>query len=340
MRVKLKIIALLLVFLIALPSVGVYASWQYATEDYNFINRLAMHLTASLSPWSDFPEEQTTVSEKMKSILNSETEQEIEINGVTYTDTFDALIAAFENSASNNSSISFHNDSYIGSMQTTGDDVAALLALFGDSLKNEQGRNEYYDIMLKRENLDGDNTTGMGYYMNGDHNWSEENKYYMGNEIVLFSTDQDIPNYNQWRPQKVRVYATVYSRKPRVDLSGKAIQKTYTDETGTYLVYHYVVNAGYESGYEIEVYKKDGLYYSVSDGTLIAGRGAAVYEIYDYTGCTWKEIGYYTGEAMVVNYSTGSSTPSFDTGQWRNTEDYGHGTGLTLANCVYYTLNP
>ena len=341
MKMKLKLIALLLVILIAASSVGVFATWQYAVTDLGLITPLSTLLNPTMTPWNDFPEDQLTVAEKFHAILNSdvETDTSITVNGTEYTDSFEALIAAFENSATNGS-ISFHNDSYIGSMQTTGEDAEAIISLFGDALKTEQGKNEYYDVMIKRENLDGNTTTGLGYYMNGDHGWHEENKYYMGTEIVLFSTNEEIPKYNAYYRQNVTVYATVYTRKPVYDTSGNPVQKTFTDDTGTYPVYHYVYNSGTVNGYEAEVYKKNNAYYSVEDSSYVAGSTATVYEVYDYSGSEWTEIGYYTGEAMVVNYSSGSSIPSFDTGQWRNTEDYGYGTGLTLAQCVHNTLNP
>ena len=341
MKFKLKLIALLLVILIAASGVGVFATWQFAVSDLSLIEALVAHLDVGMTPWTDFPEDQLTVAERFHTILNSEIEIDgsITINGEEYTDPFEALVAAFENSATNGT-ISFHNDSYIGSMQSSGEDADAIIALFGDALKTEQGRNEYYDVMIKRENLDGNDTTGLGYYMNGDHGWHEENKYYMGTEIVLFSTNEEIPRYNAYYRQNVTVYATVFTRKPKTDADGKPIQKTYTDDTGTYPVYHYVYNSGTVNGYEVEVYKKNNEYYSVEDSSYVSNSYATVYEIYDYTGSKWTEIGYYTGEAMVVNYSSGSSVPSFDTGQWRNTEDYGYGTGLTLAQCVHYTLNP
>lgn len=62
------------------------------------------------------------------------------------------------------------------------------------------------------------------------------------------------------------------------------------------------------------------------------------YPVYDYTGSEWTKIGSYVGEAQAVYYSEGSDAHSFSTDTWRNTEDYGHGTNLTLAQCVYYTL--
>lgn len=341
MKIKLKIFALLLVILLAISSVGVFATWQYATTDLAMINVLTQQKDVTISPWVDFPADQLTVAQQFHAILNSEIDVSdgITINGTTYTDSLEALIAAFESSPKNGT-ISIHNDSYIGSMQNTGDDVNAVITLFGDALENEQSRNEYYDIMIKRENLDGNNTTGLGYYMNGDHGWHEENKYYMGTEMVLFSTNEEIPRYSAFYRQEVTVYATVYTRHPRYDLDGNPIQKTYTDSTGTYPVYHYVYNSGSKDGYEIEVYKKNNVYYSVENATYVAGTNATVYPVYDYTGSEWTEIGYYTGKAMVVNYSSGSSIPSFDTGQWRSTENYGYGTGLTLAQCVHYTLNP
>lgn len=342
MRTPLKLLSLLLALIITMSGVGVFATWQYAGTDFSEVNTHFESLQISMTPWTDFPEEQLTVTEHFKRILNSEIilDEPVTINGIKYTDSFEALIAAFENS-SKQSSVTLHNDSYIGSMQTTGEDAAGLTALFGDALEKEQGKNEYYDIMLKRENLDSGNATGMGYYMNGDHNWNEENKYYMGTEMVLFTTDEDIPNYNPYRTQYVTVYATVFSRKPKYDANGNPIQKTFTDSNGgSCPVYHYVYNYGSFNGYEVEVYLKNGVYYSVSDSSYVAGANATVYPLYDYSGSSWTEIGYYTGRAQVTNYSSASKVPSFDTGTWRNTENYGHGTNLTLSQCVYYTLNP
>ena len=79
MKMKLKLIALLLVILIAASSVGVFATWQYAVTDLGLITPLSTLLNPTMTPWNDFPEDQLTVAEKFHAILNSDVETDTSI---------------------------------------------------------------------------------------------------------------------------------------------------------------------------------------------------------------------------------------------------------------------
>lgn len=256
------------------------------------------------------PDEQLNIMNQFIKILNGE-ECDVTINGVKYTDSYEALIAAFNNSTYGSNGLTLHNNSYIGSMQPdnangTGD-AEALKTLFGDVLENETSANSNYSLMLKREPIDGDVTTGEGYYMSGDHGWKEENQYYQGAEMILFSTSD---NLNVATYTKVTVYATVFTKYPKLDGSGNPIQKTNADGKK---LYH------------------DALGKEVTEDT-------GIYPIYE-TG-EWVTIGSYTGYAEAVAYSGDSGVGSFNTGTWRSTEIYGTARlGSTLQEVVQAT-NP
>ena len=243
------------------------------------------------------PDEQLTIMNRFTKILNGEVECNLTIGGVTYTNSYDALIAAFENGGN------LHNSTYIGSMQTGEDeDVTALKTLFG-SILTSQGST--YSLMLKRDPLDGEEVTGEGYYLSGDHGWIGENQYYKGAEMALFSTSATLyPVYNSYYPT---VYVTVFTKYPKLDQNGKEIQARNADGA---LLFH--------DKYGNEV------------------TGSGTYPIYE-TG-DWEVIGSYTGTAQNVKYSTNSSVGSFDTGTWKSSEAYGTAArSSTLAMVVQAT---
>ena len=325
MRIRFKLIALLLVFLIAVTSVGVQATWLYADGSPDSV---AYGLIMSMFPWTEFDkDEMMSVAEKFAAILNSEldiSKTPVEINGVLYDDSFEALMAAFNDS----DSINYRNDSYIGTMQEYGDDVAAIITMFDEAFAAEQRLNPHYDMMLKCQNFDNNTTTGVSFYVNGNNGYSGENQYAMGAEIVLFSTNVEITEDDLWR--FIPVQATVFTRQP-------VGQKMHVYNGVSYPVYDYVMGYWFPTGYEIEVYYRDWQYYRTEDDTPIYVDWCD--PVYDYTGNDWYQIGSYVGEAMVVYYSSGSYALSFSTDDWRSTEDYGYGVGLSLAQCVTNTLN-
>lgn len=163
------------------------------------------------------PDEQLTIMNRFTKILNGEVECNLTINGKTYTNSYDALIAAFENGGN------LHNSTYIGSMQTgEGDDVKALKTLFG-SILTSQGST--YSLMLKRDQYDGEVETGEGDYML-DKIWNTT-KYVQGAEMALFSTSETLtPVNNSYYPT---VYVTVFTKYPKLDQNGKEIQARNAD---------------------------------------------------------------------------------------------------------------
>lgn len=186
------------------------------------------------------PDEQLTIMNRFTKILNGEVECNLTIGGKTYTNSYDALIAAFENGGN------LHNSTYIGSMQTgEGEDVTALKTLFG-SILTSQGST--YSLMLKRDQYDGEVETGEGDYMVDDI-W-HATKYVQGAEMALFSTSETLyPVNNSNYPT---VYVTVFTKYPKLDQNGKEIQarnadgallfhnekgEVVTDSTGVYPIY-------------------------------------------------------------------------------------------------------
>lgn len=163
------------------------------------------------------PDEQLTIMNRFTKILNGEVECNLTINGKTYTNSYDALIAAFENGGN------LHNSTYIGSMQTgEGEDVTALKTLFG-SILTSQGST--YSLMLKRDQYDGEVETGEGDYML-DKIWNTT-KYVQGAEMALFSTSETLtPVNNSYYPT---VYVTVFTKYPKLDQNGKEIQARNAD---------------------------------------------------------------------------------------------------------------
>lgn len=163
------------------------------------------------------PDEQLTIMNRFTKILNGEVECNLTIGGKTYTNSYDALIAAFENGGN------LHNSTYIGSMQTgEGDDVTALKTLFG-SILTSQGST--YSLMLKRDQYDGEVETGEGDYML-DKIWNTT-KYVQGAEMALFSTSETLTPVNN--SNYPTVYVTVFTKYPKLDQNGKEIQARNAD---------------------------------------------------------------------------------------------------------------
>ena len=325
MKLKLKLIALLLSFTALITSSGVFAAWVYAEEP---LDPVMGNAGISIFPWVELdPEEMMSVAEKFRAILNNDIELSapIVINGVQYNNSYDTLMAAFDD----RDAINYRNDSYIGTMQDEGDDVESIITMFDEAFEAEQKENPHYNMMLKRENVDSDDTTGISFFMNGNNGWGGENQYRTGCEVILYSTNVEITREAIANGDYIAVQATVFTRQP----TG---QKQHTYNGTKYPVYHYVVNAGSPNGYEVEVYKRGNRYYRTDNDQRVSA--SAYYPVYDYTGSEWTQIGSYEGEALAVNYSAGSDAPSFSTDDWRSTENFGYGTGLTLARCVYYTL--
>ncbi len=265
-------------FLLVFGCGGVYASWYY---EASVVDGTSLEIPLTMGHWRDVPEKGVEIVDKFLNILNNQVDVTVDVNGTTYDDSYEALLATFNGSPRANG-ITLHNNSFIGTMQQKGDDAEALRALFGSSLLDEETAMPEYQLMLKREPLDGDDATGMNYFMDGDHGWREENKYYPGSEMILFSThwqsDSDIPQ------GYVIVYATVYTRYPK------------TDANGNYL------------------YERDA-YGNIRYHTYVNQYGSTVqtsYPIYQYG--EWENISgedAFVGYAQVVNYSTGDADPLF-----------------------------
>jgi hypothetical protein len=278
---------------------GVYASWYY---EASIVEGESLDVPISMGSWRDVPEKGVEIADKFLRILNNEEEGNITINGTTYGQSYDVLLAAFNGSPRANG-VTLHNNSFIGTMQQKGDDAQALRDLFGSSLLDEETAMPEYQLMLKREPLDGNTATGMNYFMDGDHNWTEENKYYPGSEMVLFSThwqtDTEIPQ------GYVLVYATVYTRYPKTDENGNYL---YERDARGNILYHTYVN---QYGRTVQT----------------------SYPIYQYA--PWEKISgedAFVGYAQVVDYSTGDATRSFATGTWRSLDRY-------YDTPLYSTLN-
>lgn len=114
----------LYIFCILASTAGVYASWNYPNQPIAAVPDIKP--TIDLYAWVDIPIEEVNIVQKFLNILNRKDNCDITINGTNYTNTYEALIAAFNNSPDNNSGITLHNNSFIGSMQQKGDDVAAI----------------------------------------------------------------------------------------------------------------------------------------------------------------------------------------------------------------------
>lgn len=297
---KKKLLSLFLAFIVFISAGKVYATWMYSGEH---TDSSTSNIRVNVSEWDFLPEQEVDITNALLDVLNDGTECNIKINGVTYTSSYEALIAAFDNSPTSNR-ITLHNNSYIGTMQQTGDDALALRTLFGDVLTNEEEGNTDYSLMLKREPLDGDENTGQHYFLEGDHGWAEENKFYPGAEMILFSTNWESTSYYGY----VTVYATVYTKYPKTDEYGNYIYDLDEDGNIQYFTYVNNYNQTITTNYPV---------YEYGDWVKTSGASA------------------FIGRAMVVNYSTADTSKSFDTGTWRSTEEYrGLSTGATLAQII------
>ena len=274
-------------------TVGVAATWNYARSP---VVNVTKSLPLRLFSWVEIPDQEVDIVNKFLMILNKKESCNVTINGTKYTDTYEALLAAFNGSPkawSNGKYVTLHNNSYIGTMQKNGTDAAGLRALFGDSLIAEESSSEDYSLMLKREALDGNNHSGISYYMDGDHGWVEENAFYPGCEMILFSTN--------WKTDAstpygyVIVYATVYTRYPLTNAAGNYIYDLDNEGNIQYYTYQNQYGQTITTSYPI---------YRYGEWVKISGDEA------------------FAGYAQVVDYSTGDKTRSFATGTWRSAIPY------------------
>lgn len=300
----LRFTSIALAVVLTLSFASVYAVWTYTQNNPAPVSQ---KLSVGIAPWQEMTEQSVNIADKFQNILNRKESCRVTINGTTYTDSFDALIAAFNSSPTASwTGITLHNNSYIGTMQTRGDDVKALRALFGDSLTAEEEASADYTLMLKREPIDGNQLTGMSYYMDGDHGWREENAFYPGSEMILFSTNWQRESYVP--SGYVIVYATVYTRQPKTDKNGNPLYEL--DARGN-----------------IQYYTYQNQY-----GTTVTTN----YPIYQYN--EWQKVSGdsgFVGYAQVVDYSTGDKSQSFATGTWTSINVYGTApAGSSLSQVI------
>ena len=293
MKKMIKLLSALMGLTLIFATAGVTATWNYAQAP---VAPVSKSMYVRLYSWVEIPDQEIDIVNKFLNILNKKESCNLTINGVNYRDSFNALIAAFNGSPkawSNGKYITLHNNSYIGTMQNKGEDAAALRTLFGDSLEAEESSSEDYSLMLKLESLDWNDNTGMSFYMDGDHGWVEENAFYPGCEMVMYSTN--------WKTDKntpygfVIVYATAFTRYPLTDANGNYIYDF--DENGNIQYYTYQNQYG-------QTIKTNYPIYRYGEWIKISGDEA------------------FVGYAQVVNYSTGDKTRSFATGTWRSAIPY------------------
>lgn len=315
MKKLIKLLSLMMGLILIVTTVGVAATWQYAGAP---AGQGVKSLPLRLFSWVEIPDQEVDIVNKFLNILNKKESCNLNINGVNYRDSFSALIAAFNGSPkawSGGKYVTLHNNSYIGTMQTKGDDAAALRALFGDSLEAEEASSPDYSLMLKRDALDGNIHSGMSYYMDGDHGWTEENAFYPGCEMVLFSTN--------WKTDAktprgyVIVYATVFTRYPLTDAQGNYIYDF--DQYGNIQYYTYQNQYGQTITTDYPIYR-------YGEWVKISGDEA------------------FAGYAQVVDYSTGDKTRSFATGTWQSASPYytaptGSSLGRVIQSIPYLTTN-
>lgn len=276
--------------ILIVTTVGVAATWSYAQLP---AAPASTKLHVGLYSWIEIPDQEIDIVNKFLNILNSEEDCNVTINGTTYTDSYEALLAAFNGSPKSFWGVTLHNNSFIGTMQKNGSDAAAIRTLFGDSLISEESASPDYSLMLKREGLDANDSTGISYYMDGDHGWTEENKYYPGCEMIMFSTNWQTDGNTPYG--YVIVYATVYTRYP------------LTDQYGNYL-------------YDLDVNGNIQYYSYVNQYGRTVQTNYPIYQYGDWVKISGNEA--FVGYAEVVNYSTGDSSRSFATGTWRSAIPY------------------
>ncbi len=309
-----------LLLVVSLSVGSLYAAWSYPTnEDIWKDESILLHNEYS---WKEISSEQAGISHRLQMILNKEIDEPVTINGVAYTDSDEALMAAFDYASSNKSNswwgsggvITLHDSSYIGTMQPTGSnantgDVEAVKTLFGESLNSELETNQHYSLMIKRENLDGNTSTGMAFYK--ESNYGYGGGMQQGAEIALFSTVKPLTSAGA----SVEVVVTVFAATIKTDENGNYIQKK--DENGNLL------------------------YLKTNDVGTTTTR--TDYPAYEYTWTNVYDDGLFVGTATVKSYDGSSGTGSFDTSTWRSTEAYGTGSnkvnaGATLTRVVQAVL--
>ena len=305
-----KIFVLLLAVILLASTTGVWAVWNYANgapAPYHY--EVPKHV---LFEWKELPSEQVSISDKFAQILNKTHPCSIVIGGKVYTNTYDAMVAAFNN-PDYGAELTLHNNSYIGTMQPEGTqgtgDIEAVREMFGSVLSTQDSS---YSLMIKRDPIDGRNETGITYLLTDDHDWYDGDKLFVaGAEMILFSTNADL---SQPTGTKITVYATVFTRDPLVDASGNYVKKTSVQNGRTY--YHYYDT---NTGEEYTSTKKNLSY--------------PVYEYGDWYNL--YEDGLFAGTAQIAPYANGSTAGSFDTGTWRSTEAYGTArAGSTLSQVI------
>ncbi len=313
LSVKWLLLLLPLVFSLTIGSL--YAAWVYPTDSN--VEQSENLLGLNEFAWKEISSEQVGISHRLQMILNEEIETAVTIAGVAYTNSGDALMAAFDNASSDRGwlgTITLHDSSYVGTMQPAGSgentgDVEAVKTMFGDSLDSELETNRHYSLMIKRENLDGNTSTGMTFFQTSNYGWG--GGISQGAEVALYSTVEPLSSSGA----SVEVVVTVFSATIKTDENGNYIQKR--DENGNLL---YLNTNGV--------------------GTTTTRTN---YPAYEYTWENVYDDGLFVGKATVKSYDGTNGTGSFDTSTWRSTEAYGSGrnkvnAGATLAQVVQAVL--
>lgn len=136
------------------------------------------------------------------------------LNNVVAPDSYNTLDTAMNNRTGWNkaSDVTFIGN-VVGSNTS---DTRTLENLFGDdTMKMDldgDGTPEPVTIMIKRENLDGNNDTGMAYtYTDG-----RQQRTVQGAEMTIYITSQDLDSYS--RGDDIVVYAAAFTKLPGADL--------------------------------------------------------------------------------------------------------------------------
>lgn len=136
------------------------------------------------------------------------------LNNVVAPDSYNTLDTAMNNRTGWNkaSDVTFIGN-VVGSNTS---DTRTLENLFGDdTMKMDLDGNgipEPVTIMIKRENLDGNNNTGMAYtYTDG-----RQQRTVQGVEMTIYITSQDLDSYS--RGDDIVVYAAAFTKLPGADL--------------------------------------------------------------------------------------------------------------------------
>lgn len=153
-------------------------------------------------------------------------------NDETYTVLTEAIVANYDGGTETDNR--FWTGTYIGNVDGSSDeDTGIIQQLFGtDKITQIIGDTEQtVTVIIKWENIDGDESTGSSFSLTSDSGVTQN---YVGCEMTLYMTTEDLINDWTFGTYAETVYATVYTCSTLTDSEGNTVYSDWYQFGDTY----------------------------------------------------------------------------------------------------------